>query len=168
MVVTKRATVVVVVAGVIAVIGISIALVLLKARPDKISVSPDLTDSARVLAGQPIYDRHCAACHGANLEGQPNWTTRLPSGRMPAPPHDASGHTWHHPSDILFALTKYGLQPPHAPANYASDMPAFGNVLTDDEIWNVLAFIRSRWPESVRDRHGQLDRHYAEQKGRSR
>ena len=153
--------------GAIVVIGAAIAFVL-RGRPNPSSAPPDLTASARVLAGKPVYDRHCAACHGANLEGQPNWTTRLPSGRMPAPPHDASGHTWHHPSEILFALTKHGLKPPHAPANYASDMPAFGSALTDDEIWNVLAFIRSRWPESVRDRHAQLDRHYAEQQGRSR
>ena len=56
------------------------------------------TGDAQVLAtGKAVYERHCAACHGANLEGQPNWRSRDPSGRLPAPPHDASGHTWHHP-----------------------------------------------------------------------
>ena len=118
---------------------------------------PDLGDPQRVAAGKSVYERHCAACHGAGLEGQPNWTSRLANGRMPAPPHDDSGHTWHHPSDVLFAITKFGLVPPHAPAGYQSDMPAFGTSLTDDEIWNVLAFIRSRWSERVRTRHDQLD-----------
>jgi mono/diheme cytochrome c family protein len=119
---------------------------------------PDLDDAARIAAGAPLYARHCAACHGANLEGQPNWKVLLPNGRLPAPPHDDSGHTWHHPSDVLFAITKAGLSPPHAPAGYQSDMPAFGAVLSDDEIWNVLAYIRSRWSASVRTKHAELDR----------
>jgi mono/diheme cytochrome c family protein len=119
---------------------------------------PNLDDGARIAAGGPVYARHCASCHGANLEGQPNWKVPLPSGRLPAPPHDDSGHTWHHASDVLFALTKMGLAPPYAPAGYQSDMPAFGTVLTDDEIWNVLAYIRSRWSPSVREKHTQLDR----------
>jgi mono/diheme cytochrome c family protein len=121
--------------------------------------APNLDDAKRIAAGGPLYARHCASCHGANLEGQPNWKVPLPSGRLPAPPHDDSGHAWHHPSDVLFGVTKFGLKPPYAPANYQSDMPAFGSVLSDDEIWNVLAFIRSRWSESVRAKHKQLERH---------
>ena len=51
-------------------------------------------DDAAVLAqGQRVYVAHCAACHGAQLESQPNWRERGPDGRLPAPPHDASGHT---------------------------------------------------------------------------
>src|SRR5688572_13754832 len=52
--------------------------------------------------GRQIYDPHCASCHGQKLEGQPNWRIRLPTGRLPAPPHDAGGHTWHHTDDELF------------------------------------------------------------------
>ena len=99
--------------------------------------------------GEKLYAKHCAACHGPQLEGQPNWQKKLPNGRFPAPPHDDSGHTWHHPDDDLFGMTKHGLVPPYAPAGYESDMPAFGKVLSDDEIRAVLAFIRSRWSEEV-------------------
>jgi mono/diheme cytochrome c family protein len=119
---------------------------------------PDLNDPARIAAGAPLYARQCASCHGANLEGQPNWKTPLASGRMPAPPHDDSGHTWHHASEVLFALTKFGLKPPYGPADYQSDMPAFGATLSDEEIWNVLAFIRSRWSPPVRAKHSEMDR----------
>ena len=66
----------------------------------------DASDSQRVERGRQLYAQACAACHGAKLEGQPNWRDRLPSGRLPAPPHDASGHTWHHADAILFSLTK--------------------------------------------------------------
>ena len=99
--------------------------------------------------GERIYAQHCASCHGAKLEGQPDWRRRLPSGRMPAPPHDDSGHTWHHGDEVLFGITKYGLVPPYAPRGYASDMPAFGGTLSDGEIRAVLAFIASRWSAEV-------------------
>jgi mono/diheme cytochrome c family protein len=118
---------------------------------------PDLRDAQRIAAGERVYAAQCAACHGANLEGQPNWTTRRDNGRLPAPPHDESGHTWHHPSTQLFELTKHGLVPPNAPAGYQSDMPAFKDVLSDADIWAVLAYIKSRWPAHVRERHDALD-----------
>jgi mono/diheme cytochrome c family protein len=104
--------------------------------------------------GKRLYDAHCASCHGLKLEGQPNWQKRNPNGRMPAPPHDESGHTWHHPDEVLFAITKHGLVPPYAPPGYPSDMPAFAGTLSDAEIRAVLAYIKSRWtnPEILKAR----------------
>lgn len=119
----------------------------------------DPTDKAAVAAGQRVYDRHCSACHGANLEGQPDWRTRKSDGRLPAPPHDASGHTWHHPDAVLFGIVKEGLLPgKYAPEGYESDMPAFGGVLSDDEIRAVLAYIKSTWPEEEAAFARQSDR----------
>ena len=104
-----------------------------------------------VARGQTIYEHQCASCHGMRLEGQPNWQTRLPSGRMPAPPHNVSGHTWHHPDEYLFDVTKEGLVPgKYAPSGYQSDMPAFGDKLSGEDIWAVLAYIKSYWPEEIR------------------
>ena len=105
----------------------------------------DPGDAARVALGERVYAQHCASCHGENLEGQPDWRRRLANGRLPAPPHDERGHSWHHPDRMLFAITSNGLVPPHAPAGYESDMPAFAGTLREDEIWAVLAFIKSRW-----------------------
>ena len=75
---------------------------------------------------------------------------------MPAPPHDETGHTWHHPDQQLFALTKYG---PAALAGggYESDMPAYESVLSDEEIWAVLSYLKSRWPAEVQSRHDQIN-----------
>ena len=75
---------------------------------------------------------------------------------MPAPPHDESGHTWHHPDEVLFGITKHGLVPPYAPAGYQSDMPAFGGVLTDREIRSVLAYIASNWSAEIRKLRSQM------------
>ncbi len=106
-------------------------------------------DPARVALGKNVYDGQCASCHGANLEGQPDWQRPLPGGRMPAPPHDDSGHTWHHPERILFGIVKHGVVPPYAPPGYQSDMPAFKDTLSDEEIGAVLAFIESRWSPKI-------------------
>lgn len=102
-------------------------------------------DPAQLALGQKVYAQHCAVCHGAKLEGQPDWRVRMPNGRMPAPPHDESGHTWHHPDGVLFGITKNGLMPPYGPPGYESDMPAFAGKLSDDEIRAVLAYIKSHW-----------------------
>lgn len=107
-------------------------------------------DPAQLALGQKVYAQQCAACHGAKLEGQPNWRAKLPNGRMPAPPHDDSGHTWHHTDEVLFGITKHGLVPPYAPPGYESDMPAFAGTLSDDEIRAALAYIASHWSDEVR------------------
>lgn len=123
----------------------------------------DSDNPQQVARGRAVYTQYCAACHGANLEGQPNWQTRLPNGRMPAPPHDASGHTWHHPDPVLFGITKYGLVPgKYAPPSYESDMPAFGGQLSDEEIWAVLAYIKSTWPEKIRAWQSEVTRNTAQ------
>lgn len=105
--------------------------------------------------GAKLYSEHCAACHGANLEGQPNWRTRKPDGRLPAPPHDETGHTWHHPDTLLFAITKYGTEAMSTP-DYKSDMRGFGDILNDSEINAVLDYIKSRWPDEIRRRQATI------------
>lgn len=109
-----------------------------------------------VRAGHRIYAQHCAACHGINLEGQPNWRQRRPDGMLPAPPHDPTGHTWHHPDEQLVALTKFGPQRV-AGADYQSEMPAYEGQLTDAEIVAVLSYIKSTWPAEIRERHDQIN-----------
>jgi len=91
-----------------------------------------------------VYAQNCASCHGAKLEGQPDWKRRLP-----APPHDDSGHTWHHADNVLVAIVKNGLVPPYATPGYESDTPAFGGKLSDEEIWAVLAYVKSHWSREV-------------------
>lgn len=98
-------------------------------------------DDPRIVArGAEVYASECASCHGINLEGQPNWRMRGDDGLLPAPPHDASGHTWHHDDETLFILTKYGLSGlmENAPS---SGMPAYDGVLSDEDIVAVLSYI---------------------------
>ena len=110
--------------------------------------SVDLDDPKVIKEGSRSYLINCASCHGINLEGQPDWDLQLPSGGYPAPPHDASGHTWHHPDDELFAMTKFG-GAVYSREGVKSDMPAFQDMLGDRIIWAIINYIKSRWPEEI-------------------
>lgn len=107
--------------------------------------------------GRQVYADQCATCHGADLKGQPDWRSPLPSGRLPAPPHDESGHTWHHSDEVLFRIVREGTAAVVG-GGYESDMPGFADVLSDAEIRAVLAYIKSTWPERERGYQEEVSR----------
>lgn len=119
------------------------------------------TDEQLVAYGRTLYVSHCAACHGSTLEGQENWRERHPDGRLPAPPHDESGHTWHHPDAVLFDITRNGMVPGHtAPKGYESNMPAYAGILSDQDIVAVIAYIKSTWSAEIRALHDEVNRNH--------
>jgi len=78
----------------------------------------------------------------------------MPNGRLPAPPHDATGHTWHHSDTQLFDMIANGtaaMMP-----GYETDMPAYRDILSDADIWAVLSFIESTWPRDIRERQQRI------------
>ncbi|WP_166645124.1 c-type cytochrome [Dongia mobilis] len=100
-----------------------------------------------VRAGAQLYQANCAACHGARLQGQAGWQSagwrsQASAAAWAAPPLDAGGHSWMHDDASLFLHTKNG--------SALSPMPGFGATLSDNEIWQVFAYVKSHWPESVR------------------
>ncbi len=96
-------------------------------------------DPAAVATGRAVYAAHCASCHGARGEGEPDWQTEREDGSLPAPPHDASGHTWHHAdADLIRIVAKGGTV--YMPT---SRMPGYRTTLTPDEIAAVLTFIKA-------------------------
>ena len=104
--------------------------------------------------GQTLYTEQCASCHGANLEGQPDWRSPDEDGVLPAPPHDETGHTWHHDNQLLFEYTRLGGEEALAArgvTGFQSGMPGFGEALSDNDIWDVLGYIRSTWPDRVQE-----------------
>ncbi len=97
-----------------------------------------------VRRGKAIYQVHCASCHGANAEGAPNWQKRDAEGNFPPPPHDDSGHTWHHPDRVLFEIIRDGFADPLRPGA-PKRMPPFGDKLSDADMRAVVAFFKSLW-----------------------
>ncbi len=96
--------------------------------------------SQRVAAGEQVYAANCATCHG-EVSGPP----ALPG----SPPHGEDGHTWHHADRHLFAWI---LDRPPA----AQLMPAFRGTLSDDEVYAVLAYIKSEWPDDILSRQNEM------------
>ena len=115
---------------------------------DGVTVLGEPVTAEEIVIGRELYAETCASCHGTDLEGQDEWKRRLDSGRMPAPPHDETGHTWHHSDQDLFAITKGGVEA--VVPDYESDMPAFDGILSDEEIEAVLGYIKSTWPDRQR------------------
>ncbi|OGT27454.1 MAG: hypothetical protein A2Z17_01825 [Gammaproteobacteria bacterium RBG_16_66_13] len=103
-------------------------------------------DPERVARGAELYATNCGACHGTELEGASNWKRSLPDGSLPPPPHDSSGHTWHHPDGLLLEIIAGGGVPA-----LNSKMPAFGEKLTPDEMRSILEFIKSNWGKDARE-----------------
>lgn len=116
-------------------------------------------DDRIVAEGEVIYAENCASCHGAGLEGQPNWRESDADGYLPAPPHDDTGHTWHHPDLQLLEIVRNGTAA-YAGGGYRSNMPGFGDVLSDDQILAVLAYIKHTWPKRIIARHDELNEAY--------
>ncbi|MGI8515523.1 MAG: c-type cytochrome [Acidimicrobiia bacterium] len=100
---------------------------------------PPPLDEDHVALGAELYQQRCASCHRADLSGDPDWKTPNPNGSYPPPPHDSSGHTWHHPDQLLLELIRDGLDIPE------SRMPPFGDVLSDDEIMAIIEFLKANW-----------------------
>ena len=107
-------------------------------------------------SGKLVYAENCASCHGVALEGQANWRQRDPDGYLPAPPHDETGHTWHHSDSYLFLMTKYGIEKMIG-RKYPNNMPAYKDKLTDEEIIAALSYIKSTWPSRIQRQHDQIN-----------
>lgn len=112
---------------------------------------------AEVREGRVLYVEHCASCHGADLQGQPEWRSPDVNGLYPAPPHDETGHTWHHDDAILTDYITRGGQAVLDDMNvdFISGMPGFGSVLDASEIEAILDYIKSTWPERIRETQAQ-------------
>ena len=135
----------------ILIIGVFGAVIFIKNKPTTFISNNQILD---IAASKQLYQQNCASCHGANLEGQPNWRSANADGTFPAPPHDETGHTWHHNDEILFNYTKLGGQGIAKQLGYEntnSGMPAYENRLSDNEIISILNYIKSTWPQEIRD-----------------
>jgi len=123
--------------------------------PDERGEGP--VDQATIMLGERVYQANCATCHGPEGEGEPNWQSPREDGSYPAPPHDSSGHTWHHPDDVLLDIIRRGGQAAYGREGFRSGMLAWGDRLSDDEIRAVLAYIKTFWGAEERQFQSALE-----------
>jgi hypothetical protein len=90
------------------------------------------------------------------LEGQVNWRQRDANGYLPAPPHNETGHTWHHSNSYLFLITKYGIEE-MVGKKYPNNMPAYKDKLAYEEIIAALSYIKSTWLGRIHRHHDQIN-----------
>ena len=101
-----------------------------------------------IYEGKVLYLANCATCHGVNLQGNPNWRSGTDKdGQSLPPPLNGTGHTWHHSPKVLHEILKYGLK--IYDENYEGKMVGNEN-LTNEEIYSLLEYIKSGWPEELR------------------
>jgi cbb3-type cytochrome c oxidase subunit III len=89
------------------------------------------TSPASIAAGKQSFVRYCANCHGLNAEGGPG-------NDLTPPAPDLTGKNWKHGSTDgeIFNTIKNGVAPDF-------NMGAFGEQLKDEDIWNVVNYVRS-------------------------
>ncbi|ARO87180.1 cytochrome c, class I [Nitrosospira lacus] len=102
-------------------------------------------DPEKIKRGEVVYRTNCANCHGPNGEGTPGWRNPGADGRYPPPPLDGTAHAWHHSTETLERMIRVG-----SPADIGG-MPAWDGKLTNQQIDDVIVWIKSLWPDEVHD-----------------
>lgn len=117
--------------------------------PEEVQARAQLADEDTLSLGQTVYEQHCAECHGVDGEGQFPDAPMEPdeTGRIGAPPHDGTGHTWHHDDGLLI---DYVINGGKGNPEQFYPMPGFGDILSDAEIEAVVAYLKTFWTEEQR------------------
>ena len=130
----------------------SVLVVACSSSPGEDIPAPGNTSTVEVApTGGEIFASNCAACHGADGEGQPDWHVRKTDGTLPPPPLNGDGHTWHHADGLLYEIVSQGgkmLEDPSYPG-FKSAMPGFGDRLSHEQIIEVLTYVKSLWGDKT-------------------
>ena len=102
-------------------------------------------------SGAQIFAARCAVCHGAQGQGAANWKIRDEDGRLPPPPLNGDGHTWHHADGVLYRIVRDGGADFGASGGSGSNMPSFGETLGREQIVEVLEYIKTLWADKTQD-----------------
>ncbi|MAU12384.1 MAG: cytochrome C [Anaerolineaceae bacterium] len=122
------------------------------------------SSDTELIATKLSYERLCAHCHGYSGEGQPTGggpgtvERSIELGYHPVPMHNAEGHTWQHADQILFEMIKYGARSPM----YIYIMPPHAGQLTDDEIFDIIDYIKRFWTPEQRTHQAQITENFLE------
>lgn len=103
-------------------------------------------DPEKIKRGETVYRASCASCHGPDGAGTPNWREPGADGRFPPPPLDGSAHAWHHSTETLESMIRKG-----SPGGGSGSMPAWEGKLTNQQIDDVIVWIKSLWPDEIYD-----------------
>ena len=86
--------------------------------------------------GAPLYEKHCAQCHGKSGEGVPNAYPALAGNRAITLPVTAN---------LIQIVLNGGFLPATQGNPRPFGMPPFALILSDHDLANVLTYIRTSW-----------------------
>lgn len=104
-------------------------------------------DPEQIKRGEAVYLANCTACHGQKGEAGADWRKPMPDGRYPPPPLNGTAHTWHHSTEVLKSTILDGGPP--SSDGYPSMMPAWRGQLTEQQVDDVIVWIKSLWPDEI-------------------
>lgn len=104
-----------------------------KGYPTEHKPNPVPVSAEAISRGERLFMQNCAMCHGDGAQGDgPLRETIWP------PPSDLTIYTsWHFDGELYWFVTK-GVD--------GTDMPAFENVLSDEDRWSIIHFLRTLPP----------------------
>lgn len=117
----------------------TISTVSIKARADDITIPDDLTNEERVARGAVAFSQMCQTCHGAPGKER----SVIGQGMTPEPPRLSEAATEWEPDEVYWIL-EHGIK--------MAGMPAFGPTHTDEELWEIVAFVE-QLPEMTPERY---------------
>lgn len=97
--------------------------------------SPTSFSAASIVAGRAVYQQHCLRCHGADGRGEGPDAASLPMW----PPTLNNTLMWRRLDGELFHRVRAGLRGPGG----AVTMPGFADVLSDDQVWQVIDYLQA-------------------------
>ncbi len=115
--------------------GVRLApLLTVDAYPTTFATSPTEFADSSIVRGAALFATNCAVCHGRDAKGDG------PAAKsLPVQPADlTAAHFWVHTEGDLFWFISHGK---NAPSGTAA-MPAFGNVLSSDDRWALIDFLK--------------------------
>ncbi len=96
--------------------------------------NPVGTEPQAAEAGKTVYATYCSACHGELGAGD----GPASSGLNPAPKNLAANEDSLSDGYLFWRISQGGLSEP-----FNSTMPAWENVITETEIWQVVTYLRT-------------------------
>ncbi|MCB1948642.1 MAG: cytochrome c [Burkholderiales bacterium] len=100
-------------------------------------------DPDQIKRGESVFQANCENCHGKNASGTTDWRTPTADGKFPPPPLNGTAHAWHHSTAVLKKTILKGGPPEF------STMPAWENILTEQQVDDVIVWIKSLWPDEI-------------------
>jgi mono/diheme cytochrome c family protein len=99
-------------------------------------------DAAAIARGAQLYQTYCLMCHGADGKGQGPAAKGLPHA-----PADLTHHFHRAPGDgdayLFWRVSEGGQVEPFKSSK--STMPAYKSVLSEEERWDVLAYVHAQF-----------------------